>query len=90
MTGLPFVFAAWVTTSEIDKEFVNEFNKVLENGTQHIAEAIQESRLSHPVDFDPNDYLSNKINYNLDNEKKRSFTAFLEVHVANYKPSSLA
>ncbi len=78
MTGLPFVFAAWVTTSEIDKDFVNEFDKVLEKGVKHITEAIKESQLTHPVNFDANDYLSNKISYNLDTEKREALQLFLK------------
>lgn len=78
MTGLPFVFAAWVTTSEIDENFVNEFNKVLENGIKHIEEAIKESQIVHPKNFDASDYLSNKISYNLDDKKREALQLFLK------------
>lgn len=78
MTGLPFVFAAWVTTSEIDKDFVSEFNKVLENGIKHIEGAIKESHIVHPKNFDASDYLSNKISYNLDNKKREALQLFLK------------
>ncbi|MBP7807876.1 MAG: menaquinone biosynthesis protein [Bacteroidia bacterium] len=78
MTGLPFVFAAWVTTSEINKDFVNEFDKVLENGINHISEAIKESQITHPKNFDPSDYLSNKISYKLDDKKKEALQLFLK------------
>ncbi|MBK7669112.1 MAG: hypothetical protein IPJ32_18280 [Sphingobacteriaceae bacterium] len=78
MTGLPFVFAAWVTTSEIDKNFVNEFNKVLDNGVKHVDEAIKESQITHPKNFDPGDYLSNKISYNFDDKKREALQLFLK------------
>lgn len=78
MTGLPFVFAAWVTTSEIDENFVNEFNKVLENGIKHIEEAIKESQIVHPKNFDASDYLSNKISYNFDDKKRETLQLFLK------------
>lgn len=78
MTGLPFVFAAWVTTSEIDKDFVTEFDKVLGDGVNHIEQAIKESQASHSKNFDPIDYLSNKISYNLDDKKREALQLFLK------------
>ena len=77
-TGLPFVFAAWVTTSEIDETFIGEFNKALENGITNVKKAISESKLDQPSNFDPLDYLTNKINYNLDADKKKALELFLK------------
>jgi chorismate dehydratase len=77
MTGLPFVFAAWVTTSEVDERFISEFNEVLKNGIQNTEKAIQESGHKHPSTFDSLDYLTNKISYELDDNKRKALDLFL-------------
>lgn len=78
MTGLPFVFAAWVTTSEINEKFIEEFNLALSYGIKNTAEAIQESAKKYPLNFDAADYLKNKISYNLDADKKEALEMFLK------------
>lgn len=77
MTGLPFVFAAWVTTSDIDEKFISEFNAVLKSGVQNTERAILESNVKHPSAFNALDYLTNKISYNLDNPKLEALQLFL-------------
>ncbi len=82
-TGLPFVFAAWVSTSEIKKEFIDEFNLALEFGVANTKKAIDESKNSHlsiqPSNhFNAEDYLSNKISYDLNSEKRKALDLFLE------------
>lgn len=77
MTGLPFVFAAWVTTSDIDQKFISEFNEVLKNGIKNTDKAIKESNTQHPKNFNALDYLSNKISYGLDEKKKEALSLFL-------------
>jgi chorismate dehydratase len=76
-TGMPFVFAAWATTSEIEQTFIDEFNKALGDGIQDISKAISESKLAQPKNFDPADYLTNKISYGLDDRKKEALELFL-------------
>jgi len=77
-TGLPFVFAAWVTISETDETFINDFNKALENGIKNVEKAISESKLDQPSNFNPLDYLTKKISYNLDADKKKALDLFLK------------
>jgi len=78
MTGLPFVFAAWVTTSDIDKNFISEFNEVLKNGIENTEKAVHESTIKHPSNFNALDYLTNKISYNLDSSKQEALQLFLK------------
>ena len=78
MTGLPFVFAAWVTTSEVNEKFIEEFNSALAFGIKNTDEAIQESAKKHPLNFDAADYLKNKISYDLDARKKEALEMFLK------------
>lgn len=77
MTGLPFVFAAWVTTSDVDPKFIAEFNAVLKSGIENTEKAIQESNIIHPSGFNALDYLTRKIDYKLDAKKKEALDLFL-------------
>ncbi len=77
MTDLPFVFAAWVTTSDVDAGFVSEFNEALKYGIKNTEKAISESGIKHPANFNALDYLTNKISYNLDNRKQEALQLFL-------------
>lgn len=76
-TGLPFVFAAWVSRKKIDPDFIREFDKALERGVMHIDEALL-SYTNKVAGFDPADYLKNKISYQLDQPKKQALAKFLE------------
>ena len=78
MTSLPFVFAAWVTTSEIDSAFITEFNKALESGIENVNEAIKQSNSMPSGKFNALDYLTNKISYKLDDRKLEGMNLFLK------------
>ena len=79
-TGLPFVFAAWVTNSnDLPQNFINEFNNVLQYGVNNIAASIQQDNsVKTNSNFDPLNYLSKKIDYNLDNDKRKALQLFLQ------------
>lgn len=76
-TGLPFVFAAWVSTGEADPNFVEKFNETLKWGIQNTEKAIAESKINLPTQFDATDYLTKKIDYHLDDKKKVALELFL-------------
>lgn len=78
MTGLPFVFAAWVTTSDIDSQFISAFNTALQSGIRNVEKAIQESNVRHASNFNALDYLTNKISYELDDSKRAALQLFLK------------
>lgn len=78
MTGLPFVFAAWVATSEVNEKFIEEFNSALAFGIINTTEAIKESAKKYPLNFDAVDYLKNKISFDLDARKKEALELFLK------------
>ena len=75
-TGLPFCFAAWIANKPIPKEFIEEFNKALKFGLDHRAELFKE--LPGIPGFDVEDYLLNKINFELSEDKKKALYLFLE------------
>lgn len=77
-TGLPFVFACWVSNVPLEESFISEFNKSLAYGVNHIEEAVMEK----PNQFLGDkalDYLKNKISYNLNKDKRKALDKFLEL-----------
>ena len=73
-TRLPFVFAAWVANTELSADFIKEFNEVLAYGLANKNEVIKANQLAN---FDVADYLNNKINYHLSDEKLKSIELYL-------------
>ena len=76
MTGLPFVFAAWIANKPIPEEFTEEFNKGLKFGLDHRLELLKE--LPKRDDFDLEDYLMHKLDFNLTEDKKKALFLFLD------------
>jgi len=77
MTGLPFVFAAWVANTKLPQDFIISFNKALEKGLSNIDKAFALEGGSYPNCENPEDYLNNKISYSLDAEKQKGMELFL-------------
>ena len=77
MTGLPFVFAAWVANTKLPQDFIISFNTALEKGLSNIDKALALEGDSYPNCKNPEDYLNNKISYNLDVEKQKGMELFL-------------
>ena len=75
-TGLPFVFAAWVANKPIPAEFMAEFNQSLKYGLEHRKELLKE--LPQRADFDLEDYLMHKLDFNLTEDKKKALHLFHE------------
>jgi chorismate dehydratase len=76
LTGLPFVFAAWVSNRTLDQEFLSRFNAALDLGMKNRDIVIREN--PRP-DFDVEDYLLRKLDYRLDEEKRKAIALFLNM-----------
>ena len=74
-TGLPFVFAAWISNKPLDEAFINRFNYANDFSLQHIDEIVATN--PYPV-FDLKKYYLNYISYNLTAGKKAGLKLFLE------------
>jgi len=74
-TGLPFVFAAWIANKPIPAEFSTELNASLKYGLDHRAEVLKE--LPTRNDFDLEDYLMHKLDFVLNEDKKKALYLFL-------------
>lgn len=76
MTGLPFAFAAWISTRKIPEDFIEIFNKANAYGVEHIDEVIAANSFDH---YDLKKYYTHHLNYFLDGDKKKAIQLFLKL-----------
>ena len=76
-TGLPFAFAVWASNKKLSDDFIEEFNNVLKFGIDRREDVVKE--LEPRADFDLHDYLTNRIDYPLTDEKRQAITKFHEL-----------
>ncbi len=76
-TGLPFVFAAWVSTCSPEDFFLDRFNRALRRGVEHIPELIYLLPSPHPS-FNLQEYYTRNISYDLTPAKKQGLQLFLQ------------
>lgn len=74
-TGLPFVFAAWISNKPLSDAFINEFNEANDIGLQHIDEVVKANPYTS---FDLNEYYTNCISYTLTERKREGLACFLQ------------
>lgn len=74
-TGKPAVFAVWVAKDSVDKDFLDEFNRVLQSGVDLRVVIAQKYKHLYQG-FDLQDYLTNCIDYKMDNDKLQSIDLF--------------
>ncbi len=74
-TGLPFVFAAWVSNKKLDSDFTNSFNDTNTFGLNKIEEVVKANPYSA---FNLTDYYTKYIRYHLDGNKRKGLELFLE------------
>jgi len=85
-TGLPFVFAAWVSNKPMSTEFIKQFNEALKDGLDHINQLVY--LLPTPEKgFDLKTYFNKYISYTLDTQKKKALTRFLKEMNQTLQPS---
>lgn len=75
ITGLPFVFAAWVSNKKLPEAFIKMFNEANALGLSHIDEIVT----ANPFElYDLKKYYNLHISYRLDESKKRGMELFLQ------------
>ncbi len=74
-TGLPFLYAAWVANKEIPSAFIAQFDKALKLGLDHRRTLLQE--LPSIPNFDLDDYLMHKLDFELTPDKRKAMELFL-------------
>ncbi|MEO5684286.1 MAG: menaquinone biosynthesis protein [Chitinophagaceae bacterium] len=75
LTGLPFVFAAWVSNKKLPNDFIAGFNKATGAGMQAIDEIVAQN--PYPL-FDLKKYFTEYISYTMNDKKKAGLNLFLE------------
>jgi chorismate dehydratase len=74
MTGLPFVFAAWVSNKPIDESFITRFNEANAFGFLHLDEVINKNGIAY---FDIKSYYTRFIKFKLDERMEEAKALFL-------------
>lgn len=75
MTGLPFLFAAWVANKKLSFEFLEKFNNANALGLNHLSEIVASNAF---LDYDLNQYYGEDIIYKLNESHKNGLHKFLE------------
>jgi chorismate dehydratase len=73
-TGLPFVFAAWISNKKLADNFISAFNEANRYGLDCLEKVIQESPYKY---FDLKKYYKEHINYTFDLKMKKGLDQFL-------------
>ena len=76
MTGLPFVFAAWISNKPLNPGWIERFDHANAFGLQHIPEAVS-SEPPHPIDLFT--YYTDFLSYELTDEKRKGLELFLDM-----------
>lgn len=76
ITGLPFVFAVWVSNKPLQPDFIKRFNEANAAGLHHIDEIVA----AHPFElYDLKKYYTLHMNYRLDEKKRKAMKYFWQV-----------
>lgn len=75
-TGLPFVYAAWVSNKPISPVFLNKFNAACKMGIQSMEMVIQNTQFDV---YDVRTYFEKNISFELDSSKRLGLEKFLKL-----------
>ena len=75
ITGLPFVFAAWISNKPLPELFIQRFNDANALGLKHIDEIAQSQKFDL---FDLKKYYTLHLSYKLDQRKREGMKLFLQ------------
>lgn len=76
MTGLPFVFAAWISNKKLPDDFIQLFNQKNAEGVNNINAVLKENECSY---YSLQTYFTKNISYILTDEKLKGMKLFLEL-----------
>lgn len=86
-TGLPMVFAAWVSNKKLPENFILSFDQATGYGTK--GDALETVIAQNPIDyFDLREYYNRYLSFDLTVEKKKGLQLFLDMIKANKAPLS--
>jgi chorismate dehydratase len=81
ITGLPFVFAAWISNRSLQGSFIQRFNEANAIGLSHIDEIVSAQNFDL---FDLKKYYTLHLSYVLDERKRKGMELFLQVIRENF------
>jgi chorismate dehydratase len=76
MTGLPFVFAAWISNKMLDPGWIHRFEDANTFGIQNISRVLDELPVN---DFDLHTYFTHYLSYDLNEKKRQGMDLFLSM-----------
>ncbi len=76
---LPFVFACWTSIHPINDEVIVQLEDALQFGINHLKETIIETIPKYPLHYPVENYLTQRISYNLDEAKLKGLETFLSL-----------
>jgi chorismate dehydratase len=76
ITGLPFVFAAWISNRPLPGSFIQKFNEANAIGLSHIDEIVAAQNFDL---YDLKKYYTLHLSYVLDERKRKGMELFLQV-----------
>ena len=74
LTGLPFVFAAWISSKPLDPDFIAQFDEANRQGIGQIEAVVAENPYAV---FNLRDYFTKYLDYRLDDAKRQGLEKFL-------------
>ena len=75
MTGLSFLFAAWIANKKLSPTFVEKFNQTTGEGFKHLPDIIVANPYTH---YGLKKYYEENISFNLDDDKRRGLVEYLK------------
>lgn len=79
-SGLPFVFACWTANKKLDDDFLADFNNALVPGVTDIDAVVEKfGKTGRIRDGELKQYLTENIDYNLNDDKRKGLKLFLEL-----------
>lgn len=85
LTGLPFVFAAWVSNKKLPNDFVVRFNTTNYLGLKNLDEVIKQNPFS---EYDMKTYYTKNVKFSLSPNMYTAMNLFLSKLDGNSKPIS--
>lgn len=76
MTGLPFVFAAWISNKPLDAGFVRRFDEANRFGVSQIDAVVREN--PYPL-FDLHDYFTRYLTYHISDRHRLGLEKFIQL-----------
>jgi chorismate dehydratase len=79
LTGLPFVFACWVSSKPLNPVVEQQFNEALRMGVEQSAAVAKAFKTQFPEDADLEGYLTKSLSFRLDEQKRAGLAKFLSL-----------